>query len=330
MAASVDVVIPAHDHYELTRDCLEHLARQTIPHRVIVVDDGSSDGTPARVREQWPRAVVLELGTNRGYTYAVNHGVAAGEGEYVVLLNNDALLEPNCLERLVAPLERDPHVGSVASLMLARDGRTIDSFGVTADPTLAGFARLHGLPASEAGGVLATPVLTGAEGTAGVYRRSAWDQVGGLDERIVAYMEILDLALRLRGAGWLAADAADARGVHLGSSTYGRRSARQRRMAGFSRAYLLRRYGVLRGRAGARALATEAIVVAGDLTLCCDMQALRGRIAGWRAARGLPRHPRPPADAIDATITFRRSLALRRGAVSGVRLAPGVARKPPL
>ena len=62
----------------------------------------------------------------------------------MVLLNNDVQLRPDCLERLVAPLRGDPRVGSVASLMLAPGERAIDSFGVSADITLAGFARLQG------------------------------------------------------------------------------------------------------------------------------------------------------------------------------------------
>ena len=160
---------------------------------------------------------------------------------------------------------------------------------MTADVTLAGFARLQGRPIARRDSC-GTPVLTGPEGTTGAYRRAAWEQVGGLDETIVAYMEILDLALRLRTAGWVTASAPDACGVHLGSSTYGRRSARQRRLAGFSRGYLLRRYGVLRSRAGARALLTETAVVAADIALCRDTQALRGRVQGWRAGAGLQRH----------------------------------------
>ena len=139
--------------------------------------------------------------------------------------------------------------------------------------------------------------------------------MGGLDETIRAYMEILDLALRLRTAGWATASAPDAVGVHLGSSTYGRRSARQRRLAGFSRGYLLRRYGVFRRRAAARALLTEAIVVAGDALLCHDLQALRGRTEGWHAAMGRERHNWPPGEAIDSSISLRKSLALRRDAL---------------
>jgi GT2 family glycosyltransferase len=362
VAASIDVVVAVHNGYALTCDCLSHLRRQTVPHRVIVVDDGSDDGTAALVRRDWPEATLVQLEFNQGYTRAVNRGVSEGEGEFVVLLNNDVRLRPDCLERLVAPLGRDPRVGSVAALMLMPGERRIDSLGVTADVTLAGYARLQGHDVDEAlaaasatmrtpqptgppsparsrsramppqrtpqstgrsgrarsrAATMRAPVLAGPEGTAGAYRRGAWEQVGGLDETISAYMEILDLALRLRAAGWQAACARDARGMHLGSSTYGKRSPRQRRLAGFSRGYLLRRYGVLRGRAGARALFTEAAVVAGDLVLCRDLEALRGRLEGWRAGAGLPRHPPPPPEAIDSSISLWRSLKLRRAAVAG-------------
>jgi N-acetylglucosaminyl-diphospho-decaprenol L-rhamnosyltransferase len=313
VTASIDVIVPVHDHYALTSACLEHLARQTAPHRVIVVDDGSSDGTAALLRRDWPAVTTIELGSNHGYTKAVNRGVSAGEGEYVVLLNNDVELRSDCLEQLVVPLQADAEIGSVAALMLAPGEETIDSLGVTADSTLAGFARLQGHPVADARGH--EPLLTGPEGTAGAYRRSAWEQVGGLDENIHAYMEILDLALRLHTAGWKTASAPDAVGVHLGSSTYGRRSATQRRLSGFSRAYLLRRYGVMSNRVAARALVTETIVIAADMLLCRDLQALSGRLEGWRAARGCERRQWPPGAAIDTSISLRDSLALRRGAV---------------
>jgi hypothetical protein len=103
--------------------------------------------------------------------------------------------------------------------------------------------------------------------------------------------------------------------VHLGSVTYGRRSPTQRRLAGFSRGYLLRRYGVLRRRVAPRALLTEALVVAGDALLSRDLEALRGRLQGWHAAQGRARHPWPPPEAIDHSISLRESLALRRGAL---------------
>jgi GT2 family glycosyltransferase len=256
---------------------------------------------------------VLALEHNHRFTAAVNIGVAAGKGEQVVLLNNDVDLRPDCLEHLIAPLERDPAVGSVAAVLLRPGEDAIDSVGVTTDVTLAGFARLQGLDPARADEP--RPLLTGPEGTAAAYRRAAWEQVGGLDEGIEAYMEILDLAWRLRAAGWAMSCATKAVGVHLGSGTYQRGSAEQRRLAGFSRGYLLRRYGVLRGRFGPRALLTETLVVTADAMLARDLASLRGRLAGWRSARGLARRPRPPEKAIDRSISLRRSLALRRGAV---------------
>jgi N-acetylglucosaminyl-diphospho-decaprenol L-rhamnosyltransferase len=313
LTQSVDVVVPAFNHWELTAKCLSHLAAQTVEHHVILVDNGSSDETRQRLREDWPQHRVVELDHNHPFTQAVNLGVGAGDGELVVLMNNDVDLRPDCLQHLLAPLERDPSLGSAAAVLLQPGEQSIDSVGVTADVTLAGFARLQGLTPEHAGDAM--PLLTGPEGTTAVYRRRAWEQVGGLDENIAAYMEILDLALKLRQAGWGTTVAPQAIGVHLGSATFGRRSPAQRRLAGFSRGYLLRRYDVLGGRHGTRALLTEALVVAVDALVSRDLAALRGRLSGWRAARGLPHHPHPPLEAIDTTISLRDSFALRRGAI---------------
>jgi GT2 family glycosyltransferase len=315
---TIDVVIVAYNRYELTDSCLRHLAAQTIPHRVILVDNGSTDTSSSRVAQQWPDVQLLSLDGRRGFAEACNRGVAAGQGSIVVLINNDVDCEADFLERLVVPFEAEPQVGSVAALMLQPSGRTVDSLGLVADVTLACFPRFQGRavtdqPARE-------PGLVGPAGAAAAYRRAAWEQVGGMDERIFAYMEDFDVALRLRAAGWRTVAAPDARGVHLGSASHGHRSASQRTHGGFGRGYVLRRYGVLRSRAGARALITEAIVVLGDLVISRDLAALSGRLAGWRAAGGVARLPPPPAEAVDTAIGFRESLALRRG-VYGRRAA---------
>jgi N-acetylglucosaminyl-diphospho-decaprenol L-rhamnosyltransferase len=308
---SVDVAVVAFNRYDLTSSCLTHLAVQTREHRLLVCDNGSSDGTAERIAADWPEAAVVRTEDNRGFAQACNAAVALGDGDVVVLLNNDVDCRPDFLERLVAPLEREPGLGSVAALMVRPDGERIDSVGLTTDRTLSGFPRLQGQPVAQASAP--RPVLVGPAGTAGAYRRSAWDEVGGLDERIFAYSEDFDLAVRLRSAGWDTVAAPDAVGVHLGSATHGHRTAWQRRHGGFGRAYLIRRYGLLRGRSAARTALTEALVVACDAVISRDLAALKGRLAGWRAAAGLPARTPPPEAAIDRAITLREAINLRRG-----------------
>jgi N-acetylglucosaminyl-diphospho-decaprenol L-rhamnosyltransferase len=303
-------VIPTSGHYDLTRECLSHLARQTRPHTVIVSDNGGSEETAERVGSEWPAVRLIRSQQNLSFAAACNRGVEQGDSEVVVLLNNDVYCRPDWLERLVAPLEAEPATGSVACLLVQPGEQLIDSVGLCADLTLAGYPRLAGQPVARAGD--ARPALAGPAGGAAAYRRTAWEQVGGLDEAIFAYSEDLDLALRLRGAGWGAAMAPEAVGIHLGSATHGHRTAWQRRHAGFARGYLLRRYGVMRGRHAARALATEAVVALSDVVISRDLAALSGRVAGWGSASGLPSRD-APAEALDLLIGMRESLALRRG-----------------
>ncbi len=304
MALTVDVVIPVSNHWELTQSCLEHLAAQTREHRVIVGDNGSTDGTPQRLAADWPEVHVLRTDTPQPFAVVCNAGAAAGDSDVIVLLNNDVDCEPDFLEHLVAPLA-DPRVGDVAALCLRPDG-AIDSVGITCDATLSAFARLQGRPVSDAASP--APVLAGAAGTAGAYRRTAWEQVGGLDEAFPAYQEDFELALRLRAAGWETTAAPAARCTHLGSASYVARSPRSRFNGGFGRGYVLRRYGAVTPRAAL----TEAIAVTGDALAARDLAAARGRVRGWRAARGLPPRAKP-AHAIDTTLTLGDSLALRRG-----------------
>src|SRR6185369_17441840 len=98
----------------------------------------------------FPEARVVELGANLGFPVACNRGASAGSGEVIVLLNNDVEARPDFLERLLAPFDDDPRVGSAAALLVRPGEQTIDCMGLTADPTLAGFPRLRGLPVADA------------------------------------------------------------------------------------------------------------------------------------------------------------------------------------
>jgi N-acetylglucosaminyl-diphospho-decaprenol L-rhamnosyltransferase len=308
---SVDVVIPTHNGWHLTKKCLELLQAQTAVHTIIVVDNASTDDTQKNVRERFEGVRLVKLDSNRGFSSACNAGVRAGTGDVVVLLNNDVECGPDFLRRLIAPLSVDARAASVAPLLLAPGEHLIDSVGLTVDGTLAGYPRHRGLPRATAGEE--RPLLVGPTGAAAAYRRSAWEAVGGLDERVFAYGEDVDLALRLWSHGWLTTSATDAVAVHVGSASAVARSTWQRYQGGFSRGYFMRRYGVLHSKAGFRALVTEALAVAGDaLVFSHDLAALRGRVSGWRAAAGLPPTPRPPGDVVDHGITFRESIRLRR------------------
>ncbi len=309
MNPRIDVAVVAHGRYDLTQSCLEHLESQSVPHTVTVCDNGSDPPFGERLAADFPAARQIRSDRNLAFAVAYNRVVAAGEAEIVVILNNDVNVEPDFLERLIAPFDLDPAIGSVGCLLLRPGAEVIDSAGLVADATLAGFGRHQGRLRAEAdaGGM----TLSGAAGAAAAFRRTAWSEVDGLDEEIPGYLEDLDLALRLRAAGWQITIALDAVAVHLGSQTFGHRSPLQRRSAGYARGYLMRRYRVLNSRAGTRAVLTEALVCAGDAVLSRDTIALRSRVAGWRAAATLPPRNAPPPDAVDQRLGFRRSLRLR-------------------
>ena len=116
----------------------------------------------------------------------------------IVVLNNDVEVQHDFLANIVKPLTGDPRVGTVAALLVRPGGQIIDTMGLAADRTLAGFARLRGRPASEAAS--SSPVLVGPSGAGGAYRRSAWSDVKGLDEGVHFYGEDLDLAVHASAA----------------------------------------------------------------------------------------------------------------------------------
>lgn len=308
MPTTVDVVITTHGGWELTKRCLEHLLQQTVAHTVVVSDSASTDGTPENIRKNFPHVVLVEHASDPGYAAATNRGVEAGSGDLIVLLNNDAFCRRDFLECLVASFAADERVGAVAPLTVRSDERTIDSVGLTLDVTLAPFIRLTGQPVEEASAD--RPLLVSPGGGADAYRRTAWTEAGGLDERLAFYGADIDLALRLHSLGWRTAAAPEAVAVHLRSATSGHRSRRARESGGWARGFLLRRWGILRSRAALRALVTEWLVALADTAISRDTIAIRSRVGGWRAAGRLPRLRVPPA-IVDRDIGFVESLRRR-------------------
>jgi N-acetylglucosaminyl-diphospho-decaprenol L-rhamnosyltransferase len=286
---------------------LRALAGQTVETDVVLVDNGSSDDSVELARRELPEVRVVPLAENLGFGRAINRGVAETAGDPLILLNNDAVPEPRFVEALLDELGEG--VDAVAGVLLQeRAPELIDSAGVVADVTLMGFDYLHGEPATVA--ATAAPPL-GPTGGAALYRRAAFEAVGGFDERIFLYYEDLDLALRLAANGSQCRLAPEARALHAYSASLGAASARKYAWTGWSRGYMLRRYGVMREpRLALRALACEAAVCAGQLLKDRTASGLNGRLKGWRDAKGLGRRDPNGAPLLD--LSAREALVLRR------------------
>lgn len=286
---------------------LRSLGAQTRPVDVVLVDNGSSDDSVELARRELPEARVLEMGRNLGFGPAINRALAQHPADTVILLNNDAEAEPRFVEALLDGLGAG--VDSVAGVLLQeRAPELIDSAGVVADATLMGFDHLHGEPVSAA---MSAPDPLGPTGGAALYRREALERVGGFDDRIFLYYEDLDLALRIAAAGGRCRLAPEARALHAYSASLGAASARKYAWTGWSRGYMLRRYGVMRNpRLALRALACEGALCAGQLLKDRTAAGLKGRLRGWRQGGGLER--REPDGAPLLELSAREALALRR------------------
>jgi GT2 family glycosyltransferase len=201
-ASGVSVVVPNWNGREWLPDCLEALARQTVaPSELIVVDNGSSDGSVRYLRADHPAVRVLALGTNTGFAHAANTGLAAARSELVALINTDVVLEPDWLARMSRALLEDRAAASVACKMLSlRDPTRIYDAGDVLRRD--GACEQRGRFARDDGRWDAPGEVFGACAGAALYLRSAVLAVGGFDERYFAYLEDVDLALRLRLAGW--------------------------------------------------------------------------------------------------------------------------------
>jgi GT2 family glycosyltransferase len=301
------VYIPNFNGGEHLARALESLRAQTVEAEVVVVDNASSDGSDRMVAARFPEVRLLRLGANLGFGTALNRAVDDHPGDPIVLFNNDAEAEPRFLEALLDGL--GPGVDSVAGVLVQeRDAGRIDSAGVVADRTLMGFDYLHGELVAAA---LGAPDPLGPTGGAALYRRDAFLAVGGFDERMFLYYEDLDLALRLAARGGACRLAGEARALHAYSATLGAGSAAKYRRTGWSRGYMLRRYGVTADpRRALRAIAAEGVLCAGQIVKEHTAAGLRGRLAGWRAGAGLERRDADGAPLLD--LTAREALALRR------------------
>jgi len=257
----ISVIIVNWNTRELLAQCLQSL-QDTVESGfdVWVVDNGSTDGSVAMVRERFPHAHVIANPENVGFVRANNQALPLCQGRYVLLLNSDTQALPGSLDRMVQFLDEHLRAGIAGVRLLNPDGTFQASY--TPFPTLwREFLILSGLgralvrptfpsygPEVEKGSQMIAGYM---EGACLMARREAVDQVGGLDERIFMYAEEVDWCYRFCQAGWQVWYLPQAPIVHYGGQSSKQRQGRMEAELYRSRVYFFHKH---HGRNSARFL----------------------------------------------------------------------------
>jgi len=217
----VSIVIPNWNGCKFLATCLDSLLGQTYKDiEIIVIDNGSKDGSVEFLAKNYPQVKVIPLERNTGFSHAVNRGIEASGGDFIALINNDTKADEQWLERMVAALIDHSEIGSVACKMLSLDNpKILDGAGDG--------LRRGGLPGRighgqvDVGQFNSQRYVLGACGGAVLYRKAMLDDIGLFDEDFFAYLEDVDLGLRAQSAGYKCLYIPDAIMYHLGCGTTG-------------------------------------------------------------------------------------------------------------
>ena len=197
----VTIVIPNWNGKEYLRKCLDSLMSQSIGQvPVIVVDNGSEDGSPELVKEEYPWVQLICMDQNYGFCKAVNTGIQAAETKYVILLNNDIVADRDFVKYLLLRAEENPRLFSCQSKMLQMDHPDhIDNAG---DEYCAlGWAYTRGKDAKAERFNRAEQIFS-ACGGAVLYRKKVFNEIGLFDEAHFAYLEDVDVGYRAKICGY--------------------------------------------------------------------------------------------------------------------------------
>lgn len=212
----LSVLIVTYNSRPFVDECLEALTRSVRTHsfEVFVIDNASSDGAAAHVRSHWPGVKVIEMGRNAGFAAANNVGFVASSGRNVLLLNGDAVVEPNAVDRLVDLLDADPSAGVAAPRLLNPDGSDQGTARAFPTPAAAIWGRRSPLTRAFPQNRHAARYLSGRDHDGGgpfqvdwvsgaclMVPRSVIDEIGGLDEGFFMHWEDADWCRRITSGG---------------------------------------------------------------------------------------------------------------------------------
>lgn len=204
---SVSIIILNYNGCEDTRACLRSMEHLTYPNvQVIVVDNGSTDGSVEAFRTQHPRFKLIETGVNLGFTGGNNVGIryALEQGaDYIMLLNNDTIVAPDMVDVMIEVMEANPKVGVTGPMIYYYDSpETIWSAGGGIDWSR-GYTWMIGIDQEDKAQFGLHPrSVDFVTGCAILARRGVWEKVGLLDEKFFMYYEETEWCVRARRAGF--------------------------------------------------------------------------------------------------------------------------------
>ncbi|MBI2591897.1 glycosyltransferase family 2 protein [Candidatus Saccharibacteria bacterium] len=220
----VSVVIPNWNGEQELPACLDALLAQSLtPEEIIVVDNGSTDGSKELLYGQYPQVTVIPLPFNTGFASGVNVGLRYSSSagyDYTALLNNDAVADKNWLKSLVDIMYSNPRAGIVTSKMINDTGEYLDSTGELY--TVWGLPYPRGRREANTGKYDGQKEVFGASGGASLYRHKMLAEIGFFDEDFFAYYEDVDISFRAQLAGWKVLHEPNAKVHHHIGATSGR------------------------------------------------------------------------------------------------------------
>ena len=217
--AKTTVVIPNYNGIKYIDGCLRSLYKGSVQPEIILVDNGSTDGSLSLVKEKYPLVKVIEFAENTGFSKAVNAGIRMARTEYVLLLNNDTVSGQEMTACLEKAMDDDPGIFSAGAKMInLHDRNKLDGAG---DFYCAlGWAYARGKPVDSYD--KEDRIFSACAGAA-IYRRGLFDKIGYFDENHFAYLEDIDIGYRANIYGYPNKYAPEAQVFHAGSAVSGSR-----------------------------------------------------------------------------------------------------------